>query len=169
MSHPFNPLRPIAQLAVLVAIVLLLGFSVAVVGAFWVLYGFGRGLPDYHQLAEYSPSCCDAVVCSDGQLVAEYAVENRVFVPIEAIPQHVTPRVFVCRRQGAFIAIRELNRFRLFAPFGLTFAYGARTPSCWRVYDNPAGRQKLSAHQRSHLGTQNSRGNFVGAVRAGFV
>ena len=102
LNHPLNPLRPLAQLASLVAIALLLGFSVAVVGAFWVLYGFGRGLPDYHQLEEYSPPVVTRLYAADGQLVAEYAVENRVFVPIDAIPQHVVHAFLSAEDKGFY-------------------------------------------------------------------
>ena len=101
-DHPLNPLRPLAQLASLVAIAVLLGFSVAVVGAFWVLYGFGRGLPDYHQLAEYSPPVVTRLYAADGQLVAEYAVENRVFVPMDAIPQHVVHAFLSAEDKGFY-------------------------------------------------------------------
>ena len=54
-----------------------------------VLEHFSRDLPDYSQLASYEPAITTRLYAGDGQLMAEYAVENRVFVPIEAIPDHV--------------------------------------------------------------------------------
>ena len=50
---------------------------------------FDRELPDYQQLAHYQPAIMTRVHAGDGRLLAEYAAERRVFVPIEAIPQQV--------------------------------------------------------------------------------
>ncbi|WP_300528588.1 penicillin-binding protein 1A [Maricaulis sp.] len=44
-------------------------------------------LPDYQQLAEYEPPIMSRVHAGDGRLIAEYAREHRVFMPIENIPQ----------------------------------------------------------------------------------
>ena len=63
-----------------------------VIGAGGVLYVFqqyGRGLPDYKQLATYEPPVMTRVHAGDGRLLAEYAVEKRVFVPIKAMPKQV--------------------------------------------------------------------------------
>ncbi|WBQ13496.1 penicillin-binding protein 1A [Hyphomonadaceae bacterium BL14] len=46
-------------------------------------------LPDYEQLAEYEPAIMSRVHAGDGLLIAEYAREHRVFVPIENIPPEV--------------------------------------------------------------------------------
>jgi len=46
-------------------------------------------LPDYQALAAYDPPVTSRVYAGDGRLLAEYAVENRLFVPIEAIPKRV--------------------------------------------------------------------------------
>tara|TARA_R110000868_G_scaffold10138_7_gene49541 strand:- start:13970 stop:16462 length:2493 start_codon:yes stop_codon:yes gene_type:complete len=46
-------------------------------------------LPDYQQLAEYEPAIMSRVHAGDGLLIAEYAREHRVFVPIDNIPQNV--------------------------------------------------------------------------------
>src|SRR5271165_5811240 len=53
------------------------------------LWYFGRDLPDYQQLAHYQPAIMTRVQAGDGRLLAEYAVERRVFVPIAAIPKRV--------------------------------------------------------------------------------
>jgi penicillin-binding protein 1A len=80
-----------------------LGFVLAVLGgglaglAFW---HFSRDLPDYQQLADYEPPIVTRVHAGDGRLLAEYASERRVFVPIGAIP----PRVV-----GAFLAAEDKN------------------------------------------------------------
>src|SRR5215510_6132258 len=53
------------------------------------LWYFGRDLPDYQQLVHYQPPITTRVHAGDGRLVAEYATERRVFVPIQAIPKLV--------------------------------------------------------------------------------
>lgn len=58
-------------------------------GIFYVLYFYGRGLPDFSQLKDYEPAVVSRLYANDGRLFAEYATEKRVFVPIEAIPKRV--------------------------------------------------------------------------------
>ena len=61
-----------------------------VVGAIaaWLVYEhFSQGLPDYYQLASYDPPVVTRVYAGDGRLLAEYAAENRVFVPINVMPK----------------------------------------------------------------------------------
>jgi penicillin-binding protein 1A len=53
------------------------------------IWYFGRDLPDYSQLAHYEPPIMTRVQAGDGRLLAEYATERRVFVPIAAIPRRV--------------------------------------------------------------------------------
>ena len=69
----------------------------AVLGTFWY---FGRGLPDYKQLAHYEPAVMTRVYAGDGSLITEYATEKRVFVPIGAIPKLVIK---------AFLAAEDKN------------------------------------------------------------
>jgi penicillin-binding protein 1A len=59
------------------------------VGAIGILWHFGRGLPDYRQLATYEPPVVTRVHAGDGSLIAEYAQERRVFVPVGAMPKLV--------------------------------------------------------------------------------
>src|SRR5262245_20717659 len=71
-----------------------LGFVMvlAAVGAIalWIAYEhFAQGLPDYYKLAEYDPPVTTRVYAGDGRLLAEYAIQNRVFVPVTAIPKSV--------------------------------------------------------------------------------
>ncbi|MBM3511691.1 MAG: penicillin-binding protein 1A [Alphaproteobacteria bacterium] len=58
-------------------------------GALYAIYHFARGLPDYQQLAVYEPPTVTRVHAADGRLLAEYAVEKRVFVPLAAMPKRV--------------------------------------------------------------------------------
>jgi penicillin-binding protein 1A len=81
-------------------------FLLAIVGAAGVLalfWHYGKDLPDYHQLAHYEPPVTTRVYAGDGSLVAEYAVEKRSFVPINAMPQRVI---------NAFLAAEDKNFFQ---------------------------------------------------------
>jgi penicillin-binding protein 1A len=73
-----------------------MGFAIAAFGviaaaafAGWYLNQLSQDLPDYQVLAEYAPPVTTRVYAGDGSLVAEFARERRLFVPIENIPEHV--------------------------------------------------------------------------------
>lgn len=57
--------------------------------AFYILWSYGPTLPDYRQLADYDPPVMTRVHAGDGSLMAEFARERRLFVPIAAMPRHV--------------------------------------------------------------------------------
>ncbi len=74
-----------------------------ILGAGGVLYGlyhYGRGLPDYGQLADYEPPTVTRVHAGDGRILAEYATEKRVYVPVTAIPRRV---------RNAFLSAEDKN------------------------------------------------------------
>jgi len=48
-----------------------------------------RTVPSVETLAEYNPSVTSRVHAGDGTLIYEFADQHRVFVPYEAIPDHV--------------------------------------------------------------------------------
>src|SRR5437763_16224779 len=75
-------------------------FLVGVVGAAGLLWHFSKELPDYSQLQDYEPAVMTRVHASDGALVAEYARERRLYLPIQAIPKLVL---------NAFIAAEDKN------------------------------------------------------------
>ncbi|HZD26878.1 MAG TPA: transglycosylase domain-containing protein, partial [Alphaproteobacteria bacterium] len=70
-------------------------------GVVYVLWRYGRDLPDYHQLANYEPPVMTRIHAGDGTLIAEYAHERRLFVPIEAIPRPVI-RAFLAAEDKTF-------------------------------------------------------------------
>ncbi len=78
-------LKALGVLGLVFAVVGLLGAG----GVFWLLYTYGRGLPDHAQLADYQPPMVSRVHAGDGRLLAEFAREKRVFVPVSAIPRRV--------------------------------------------------------------------------------
>ncbi|GHU00558.1 penicillin-binding protein 1A [Alphaproteobacteria bacterium] len=59
----------------------------AVLALAFVLYG--SALPDYHRLADYEPPVTSRFYSGDGRLLAEYATEKRVFVPITFMPKQL--------------------------------------------------------------------------------
>ncbi|HTS90765.1 MAG TPA: penicillin-binding protein 1A [Stellaceae bacterium] len=66
-----------------------LGLGLGLLGAAFfalTLWYFNRDLPDYSQLADYQPPIVTRVMASDGRLMAEYATEKRVFVPVKSMP-----------------------------------------------------------------------------------
>jgi penicillin-binding protein 1A len=79
------------------ACVLFLG--VAVVAAIY-LAGVSRDLPNYEVLNSYEPPVATRVHAGNGALMAEYARERRLFLPIQAIPDRV---------KAAFLSAEDKN------------------------------------------------------------
>jgi penicillin-binding protein 1A len=65
-----------------------------------VLWHYSKELPDYSQLQDYEPPVMTRVHAADGALVAEYAKERRLYIPIQAVPKLVL---------NAFIAAEDKN------------------------------------------------------------
>ncbi len=81
------------------AVVFLIG--VAAVAA--VIWHFSRDLPDYAQLRNYEPPVMSRVHAGDGTLLAEYAKERRLYLPIQAVPKLVI---------NAFLSAEDKNFYR---------------------------------------------------------
>ena len=64
-------------------------FVVGVAAVSGLLWHFSKDLPDYSQLQDYEPPVMTRVHAGDGSLVAEYARERRLYVPIQAVPKQV--------------------------------------------------------------------------------
>jgi penicillin-binding protein 1A len=75
-------------------------FVVGVAAAAGLLWHYSKSLPDYSQLQDYEPAVMTRVHAADGSLLAEYARERRLYVPIQAIPKLVT---------SAFVAAEDKN------------------------------------------------------------
>ncbi len=75
-------------------------FVVGAVAATWLIWDYSKDLPDYSQLQDYEPPVMTRVHASDGALVAEYAKERRLYIPIQAVPKRV---------MDAFIAAEDKN------------------------------------------------------------
>lgn len=72
-----------------IASTLLLLLLVGTLVGYLLLLRISADLPDYQQLANYEYPVVTRVLASDGRLLAEYAIEKRVYVPIRAIPRRV--------------------------------------------------------------------------------
>ena len=68
---------------------LIIFFIVILLFGFSTLWYFSIGLPDYKKLSNYQPQISSRVYSEDGKLIAEYAIEKRLFVPYESIPKKV--------------------------------------------------------------------------------
>ena len=77
-------------------IVFLVGVAVLAAG----IWQFSKDLPDYSQLQDYEPPVMTRVHASDGALLAEYAKERRLYLPIQAVPKQVI---------NAFLAAEDKN------------------------------------------------------------
>ena len=77
---------------------------IAVAGAAaFVLWKVSSELPDYEVLAKYEPPVMTRIHANDGKLIAEFARERRIYVPITAIPACVIQ---------AFISAEDKNFYQ---------------------------------------------------------
>ncbi len=70
---------------------------------FLILWYFSNDLPDYKFLLNYEPPVSSRVHAGDGQLIAEFATQKRLFVPFEAIPNNVI---------NSFLSAEDKNFFK---------------------------------------------------------
>lgn len=84
-----------AGLVTLLTLMMIGGLTV-----FFVLEHYSRDLPSIEKLKNYQPPVATRLYAGDGRLLAEYATQKRVFVPLKAIPLRV---------RQAFIAIEDKN------------------------------------------------------------
>ncbi|SNB67252.1 penicillin-binding protein 1A [Arboricoccus pini] len=97
-------MAPVVRFLILWLSRLALGcFGLALVGAgilAYVIYYYGKDLPDLQSLASYEPPTVTRVHAGDGRLLAEYARERRIYVPADAMPAYV---------KEAFVAAEDQN------------------------------------------------------------
>ncbi|HEY8194996.1 MAG TPA: penicillin-binding protein 1A [Hyphomicrobium sp.] len=67
-------------------------------GAGFLVWQASRDLPDYESLSKYEPPVMTRIHAHDGSLIAEFARERRIFVPINTIPKRVI---------GAFLSAED--------------------------------------------------------------
>ena len=69
---------------------------------FSALWYFSSGLPDYKKLETYEPPVSSRVYASNGEMIAEYAIEKRLFIPYDSIPKTIV---------NAFLSAEDKNFF----------------------------------------------------------
>lgn len=79
-------------------------FAILVVaGIAWYLTDLSKSLPDYEVLNAYEPPVTTRIHSGDGSLMAEYARERRLYLPIQAVPDTIT---------AAFISAEDKNFYK---------------------------------------------------------
>ncbi|MBL8538528.1 MAG: penicillin-binding protein 1A [Hyphomonadaceae bacterium] len=97
---------------ILLGVAAMAGVGILAIGGFLIVAL--QGLPSLEDLQDYQPPVTSRVHAGDGALVAEFAREQRVFVPIEQIPDYV---------KNAFISVEDS---RFFEHSGIDYAGLAR-------------------------------------------
>ncbi len=77
-----------------------LGIAMAALTVGAVLYMYGRDLPSYEVLAQYTPKTISRIYSGEGDIIDEFATERRLFTPAEEIPDLV---------KQAFISAEDKN------------------------------------------------------------
>jgi len=70
---------------------------------FSTLWYFANDLPDYKVLSEYKPPVSSRVYSGDGDLIAEYAIQKRLFISFDSIPDVVI---------NSFLSAEDKNFFK---------------------------------------------------------
>ncbi len=84
-------------------LVLLLSISLlTMIVIFSILWTFSNNIPDYKFLKNYKPPVSSKMYSGDGDLVADFSKEKRIFVPYSAIPSNVI---------NAFLSAEDKNFF----------------------------------------------------------
>ena len=83
--------------AVFASILLLI--SITILGVLWT---FSNKIPDYKFLKNYKPPVSSKMYSGNGEVVAEFSREKRIFVPYNAIPKNVI---------NSFLAAEDKNFF----------------------------------------------------------
>ncbi|PJB73294.1 MAG: penicillin-binding protein [Alphaproteobacteria bacterium CG_4_9_14_3_um_filter_47_13] len=90
----------------------MLGLVVAVGGTIYVISYYSRDLPDYSVLKDYKPDVMTRVYAGNGKLSAEFATEQRVFVPIDEIPA-IVKQAFIAAEDKNFYSHQGLDYFAI--------------------------------------------------------
>ena len=69
---------------------------------FVILWTFSNNIPDYKFLKNYKPPVSSKVYSGDGELVADFSKEKRIFVPYSSIPKNIV---------NSFLSAEDKNFF----------------------------------------------------------
>ncbi len=112
----------------------------------YFLWQASNDLPSYEHLAKYEPHVMTRIHAHDGRLIAEYAKERRIFVPINTVPKLLI---------GAYLSAEDK---RFFEHNGIDFMGLARAGS--RFITDQIQRRKRRAEGASTI-TQQVAKNFL--------
>ncbi|MBL4597444.1 MAG: transglycosylase domain-containing protein, partial [Rhizobiaceae bacterium] len=87
----------------------------AIAGVGWYVSELSKDLPDFEVLNAYEPPVTTRIHASDGDLMAEYARQRRLYLPIQAMPELI---------KAAFLSAEDKNFYKHFGidPTGLARA-----------------------------------------------
>ena len=68
---------------------MMLTLTTSSLAVFALYQHYSKDIPDYQALQEYYPAVVSRIYAGNGSLLAEYAAEKRIFVPIASIPKRV--------------------------------------------------------------------------------
>ena len=72
------------NITIIIVLIFLALSSIGIISIFWK---YSSLIPDYSALKEYDPPVTTRVFSSDGKLLDEFSIEERLFVPIKQIPK----------------------------------------------------------------------------------
>ncbi len=136
-------------------------------GIAWYINDLSKDLPSEEVLNSYEPPVTSRIHAADGSLMAEYARERRLFLPIQAVPDLV---------KHAVLSAEDKN---FYEHPGIDFGALARavatniqqcrngSPPDRRIDHHPAGGQELPAFERAHHRPQDQGSDPFAAHRAG--
>ena len=75
---------------------------ITIISIFVILWTFSNNIPDYKFLKNYKPPVSSKVYSGNGELVADFSKEKRIFIPFSAIPKKVI---------NAFLSAEDKNFF----------------------------------------------------------
>ena len=96
-------LRTLRFLFMTLLLGIVLVFLLLAGGCGYMYYRYGHDLPDHEVVQDYQPKVITRLHAADGALMAEFAEERRLFIPIEQVPEHVVE---------AFISAEDKDFFR---------------------------------------------------------
>src|SRR5690242_530952 len=101
-------IRLLHTLTRVIFVVIVLVVVVGGAGAGAVFAYYGRDLPSLDKLDHYVPAIGSKVYAGDGTLLADFAAENRVFVPIGKIPK-IVKDAFIAAEDHDFYSHKGIN------------------------------------------------------------
>ena len=88
------------NIIILACFTILILLSFIIVSVFWK---YSSSIPDYSTLKQYDPPVTTRVFSSDGKLLDEFSIEERLFIPINHMPKRLV---------NAFLSAEDKNFYK---------------------------------------------------------